>query len=81
MAKKKAPDHRSGQGPQAPSAHHRPGYPLLGCVPAEPNSVSPGGDTVIGTQSGNKSKLAIGQKKTRKRPEKAVLNWDANGEF
>jgi hypothetical protein len=25
----------------APSAHGRPGYPLPGCVPAEPGSVSP----------------------------------------
>ena len=26
----------------APSAHRPPGYPLSGCVPAEPDSVSPG---------------------------------------
>ena len=26
----------------APWAHRRPGYPLSGCVPAEPDSVSPG---------------------------------------
>ncbi len=30
------------QGPDAPSAHCRPGYPLSGCFPAEPDSVSPG---------------------------------------
>ena len=30
------------QGSDAPSAHCRPGYPLSGCVPAEPDSVSPG---------------------------------------
>ena len=30
------------QGSDAPSAHRRPGYPLSGCVPAEPDSVSPG---------------------------------------
>src|SRR5271157_6655770 len=30
------------QGPDAPSAHRRPGYPLSGCVPAAPDSVSPG---------------------------------------
>jgi transposase len=29
------------QGPRTPSACLRPGYPLSGCVPAEPDSVSP----------------------------------------
>ena len=29
-------------GVDAPSAHHRPEYPSPGCVPAEPDSVSPG---------------------------------------
>jgi len=29
------------QKPDAPSAHPRSGYPLPGCVPAEPDSVSP----------------------------------------
>ena len=40
-----APGHRGGRGRpcEAPSAHRRPGYPLSGCVPAEPDSVSPGG--------------------------------------
>lgn len=38
----KAPDGFHHQGPDAPSAHRRPGYPLSGCVPAEPDSVSPG---------------------------------------
>jgi putative transposase len=33
------------QKPDAPSAHPRSGYPLPGCVPAEPDSVSP--DTVM----------------------------------
>ena len=31
-----------GRGQGAPSAHRRLGYPLSGCVPAEPDSVSPG---------------------------------------
>ncbi len=31
------------QRPDAASAHPRPGYPLPGCFPAEPDSVSPGG--------------------------------------
>jgi len=34
------------QGPDAPSAHRRSGYPLSGCVPAEPDSVSPDRDTL-----------------------------------
>src|SRR5208337_4179143 len=37
-----APGGFDHQGPDAPSAHRRPGYPLSGCVPAEPDSVSPG---------------------------------------
>jgi hypothetical protein len=42
----KAPSKRTGQGPDAPLAHRRPGYPLSGCFPAEPNSVSPGTLTI-----------------------------------
>src|SRR6516165_2782537 len=34
------------QGPDAPSAHRRPGYSLSGCTPAEPDSASPGADKV-----------------------------------
>ncbi len=35
--------HGGGQrAPDTPLAHRRPGYPLTGCVPAEPASVSPG---------------------------------------
>src|SRR5215475_2934204 len=33
-------------GACAPLAHRRPGYPLSGCSPAEPDSVSPGATTV-----------------------------------
>ena len=29
------------RGSDAPLAHRRPGYPLSGCFPAEPDSVSP----------------------------------------
>lgn len=33
----------------APSVHRRPGYPLVGCAPAEPASVSAGaGETTLG---------------------------------
>jgi hypothetical protein len=34
--------HQRGSREPVPSAHRRPGYPLSGCVPAEPDSVSPG---------------------------------------
>ena len=36
-----APGSLNRQGPDAPLAHRRAGYPLSGCVPAEPESVSP----------------------------------------
>jgi putative transposase len=39
---KRLPEIDCPQKPDAPLTHPRPGYPLLGCVPAEPNSVSPG---------------------------------------
>ena len=39
---KTAPDDLGHQGPDAPLAHRRPEYPSSGCVPAEPDSVSPG---------------------------------------
>ena len=35
------PETGGSQKPDAPSAHPRSGYPLPGCVPAEPDSVSP----------------------------------------
>jgi len=35
-----APNDLNRQGPDAPLAHRRSGYPLSGCVPAEPDSVS-----------------------------------------
>src|ERR671910_169802 len=37
----RAPGLRS-PGEDAPLARHRPGYPLVGCSPAVPTSVSPG---------------------------------------
>ena len=37
-----APGQSPSRGPDAPLVHRRPGYPLPGCVPAEPDSVSPG---------------------------------------
>lgn len=45
--KNKAPDDDNAErGPRAPLVRRRPGYPLPGCVPAEPDSVSPG-DTIL----------------------------------
>ena len=40
-AKKATPDGISSQGSDAPIAYRRPEYPLSGCVPAKPDSVSP----------------------------------------
>jgi hypothetical protein len=45
-AMKTAPDNDHRQRPDASSAHRRPSYPLSGCVPAEPDSVSPGNHTL-----------------------------------
>src|SRR5206468_2269679 len=42
VGKTMASDGLAHQRPDAPSAHPRPGYPLPGCFPAEPDSVSPG---------------------------------------
>jgi hypothetical protein len=55
--RKNAPAQQCGREAscEAPSAHRRPGYPLLGCVPAEPNSVSPGGERITLTLMRNKS--------------------------
>jgi hypothetical protein len=38
------------QGPDAPSAHRRPGYSLSGCTPAEPDSASPGAKSIAELQ-------------------------------
>ena len=43
---KMAPGSHNRQEPDAPLAHRRPGYSLSGCVPAEPDSASPGTFTV-----------------------------------
>src|SRR5260221_6422362 len=37
------------EGITVPSGHRRPGYPSSGYVPAEPDSVSPGGKRVAGS--------------------------------
>jgi hypothetical protein len=47
MAQNEAtPDTIGEPGSDAASAHHRPEYPLPGCVPAEPDSVSRGTSSV-----------------------------------
>ena len=58
MAEKRLLTTKVARG-QAPSAHRRPGYPLSGCVPAEPDSVSPGRAKVTRRQSRNKIKVVI----------------------
>jgi hypothetical protein len=47
--------HQRGARPRVPLAHRRPDYPLSDCVPAEPESVSPGGVRVTIRPAGNKS--------------------------
>ena len=47
--KKGLPKTDGSQKPDAPSAHPRSGYPLPGCFPAEPDSISP--DTVMLSES------------------------------
>jgi hypothetical protein len=63
-----APDGFHQQGPDAPSAHRRPGYPLSGCVPAEPNSVSPGNVRLASTEQRGKP-----PSDTRVMPRKILL--------
>src|SRR5229473_3299993 len=52
--KERTPDGFHHQGPDAPSAHRRPSYPLSGCVPAEPDSVSPGSIRLASTEQPGK---------------------------
>src|SRR5208337_1108285 len=56
-----APGGFDHQGPDAPSAHRRPGYPLSGCVPAEPDSVSPGNIRVTSVAQRDKPPSDTGQ--------------------
>src|SRR5208337_53879 len=65
----KAPDGFHHQGPDAPSAHRRPGYPLSGCVPAEPDSVSPGRVRLASTEQCGKP-----PSDTRVMPQKILLS-------
>ena len=43
---KATPEGSGSQGSEAPWAHRRPGDPLSGCVPAEPDSVFPDDSTI-----------------------------------
>ena len=45
-AKKTAPGDKNHQGPGHAIGAPEPGYPLSGCVPAEPDSVSPDNSSV-----------------------------------
>src|SRR5262245_5342926 len=55
------------EGPK-PSAHRRPGYPSVGCAPAEPASVSPG-----------KEKIARGAQEARQRQAGNIRRRSAAG--
>ena len=57
-ATKTASDNNCRQRPDAPSAHRRPGYPSSGCVPAEPDFVSPGNHTLASMSTGCKKPSA-----------------------
>ena len=46
VVEKTRPPTTCHRGPDAPSAHRRPGYSLSGCTPAEPDSASPGSQNV-----------------------------------
>ena len=61
-----------GRGPlgDAPLAHRRPGYPLTGCSPAEPASVSPGGQRVA--SSGLPCKAKDGGRTSRESMSRAL---------
>jgi hypothetical protein len=48
--RKTAPDDKNHQGPGRAIGAPEPGYPLSGCVPAEPDSVSPGSSSVSADQ-------------------------------
>ena len=57
-AMKMAPDNYHRQRPDASSAHRRPSYPLSGCVPAEPDSVSLGNHTLAARNRDRKNASA-----------------------
>jgi hypothetical protein len=61
---------RGAEGPRAPSAHRRPSYPSAGCVPAEPASVSLGGETItttVGRDKANARTAGEGRKSVAKK--------------
>src|SRR5438270_13796780 len=59
---------------RTPSAYLRPGYPLAGCSPAEPASVSPGAEVIP---------LGTGERQTnrRLRVRKTCAGVAKNGSF
>ena len=68
---KMASDNNCWQRPDALSAHRRPGYPLSGCVPAEPDSVSPGNPTLS-----SKSTIRKNLSDTGAMPEKSSFSLE-----
>src|SRR4051812_29287580 len=66
---RKSPGHFC-PGQMRPSAHRRPGYPLAGCSPAEPASVSPGAA---------KGSLTTGEEQGQARPRDMKAPCGAGG--
>jgi RHS repeat-associated protein len=83
----KAPDGFHHQRPDAPSAHRRLGYPLLGCVPAEPDSVSPSSVRLASTEQRAKppsdtgvmpQKILLYRFPTEKKARSYPHTWEKN---
>jgi hypothetical protein len=78
MGKEEAPD-LTTRG-LTPSAYLRPGYPLVGCSPAEPTSVSPGETNGIATASRTQEQGKVaGQEGQRKCSEEMPDFCPKNG--
>ena len=82
---RKGPHDFHHQGPDAPSAHCRLGYPLSGCVPAEPDSVSPRSVRLASTEQCGKppsdtgvmpQKILLYRFPTEKRARSYPLAWE-----
>jgi transposase len=73
----KASDEVYRQRPDAPSAHRRSGYPLSGCVPAEPDSVSPDGkefNTTMKKGRSNSDKVVVSSGTKTKSLKESPMN-------
>jgi hypothetical protein len=69
-----APGGMNHQGPDAPLAHRRAGYPSSGCVPAEPESVSPATWEFSESREGKKASSAesVGEFRLREFPKSMI---------